>query len=322
LIFLVVTFRTIFFSKISVEMPTTFRFKTTLASDYGASLISAIVSTWLYGMTLLLVLQYFMRYAGHDRLLVRMVVGILITLATLEAIFVCHQIYWTLILNPGPTLTNIIPFSTMGVALGSYLTSFVAQLFYASRIWNVCNIVKSRLRFMLIPVLLLALMQIVTGLVFTIYLGESKLVSRIVRIPNFASDATSCQAAASGLCDILISITLCTVFRRNRSQFKHSQSVINKITLYAINGAIATSLSALLLIFSFNLLSGTYYYRVFLYATPQLHVMSIISILTTRAAPEADDLNIQFSNFWMNTTTRADEIRNEDKNDSDVMPSA
>jgi hypothetical protein len=259
-------------------------------------------------MALVLALQYYKRFASKDRILVRLAVTLLMLLVTLEAIFVSHLLYTSFILdNNSPAKLGLIPLSTPGAAACVFFTAFFAEIFYATCIWSVCKVVNSRLRFMIIPIVFLALMGIASALAFTIYLAQTHTSSSTMRIPGYLSRTQACQASATALADILISVTLCIVFRRNRAEFKGSESLINKITMYAINGAIATSFSAIWTAFCINLFSGTYYFRIFLYVTPMFYVFSILSILTTRGAPVEDaDPNVQFPNFWMNTAIPAD----------------
>ncbi|KIJ42553.1 hypothetical protein M422DRAFT_254338 [Sphaerobolus stellatus SS14] len=126
------------------------------ARSYGALMIAILISTFMYGVSLLIVLQYFKLQAKRDTSVLKVTISTLITLGTLETIFTGHQLYDTFIINTGNTaLMDQIPlqvtlflvsrlhhdffsvFSSMsGEYACTYLTAFVAQLFFASRIWS------------------------------------------------------------------------------------------------------------------------------------------------------------------------------------------
>ncbi|KAH9483417.1 hypothetical protein JR316_0002883 [Psilocybe cubensis] len=53
-------------------------------------------------------------------------------------------------------------------------------------------------------------------------------------------------------CDVLISATLCWMFHAHRSGMKRSNSIINKLIIFAINRAIAMSLCSALTVALIN----------------------------------------------------------------------
>ncbi|KIJ44972.1 hypothetical protein M422DRAFT_251606 [Sphaerobolus stellatus SS14] len=125
----------------------------------GALMIAILINTFI---TLTMVIQYFKRQAKRDTIALKITIFLLILLATLETIFTSHRLYDTFIINMGNLDPNgPVLFSVPGANACIYLTAFVAQLFFASRIWSVSNILGSRLRFMIVPVILLALLQII-----------------------------------------------------------------------------------------------------------------------------------------------------------------
>ncbi|KIJ44939.1 hypothetical protein M422DRAFT_251560 [Sphaerobolus stellatus SS14] len=82
----------------------------TYAGRYGALLIAILINTFMYGISLTMVLQYFKLQAKRDTIALKLTIFLLITLATLETIFTSHQLYDTFILDMGNMdLINRIP---------------------------------------------------------------------------------------------------------------------------------------------------------------------------------------------------------------------
>ncbi|KIJ39813.1 hypothetical protein M422DRAFT_257412 [Sphaerobolus stellatus SS14] len=73
----------------------------TYANFYGALLIAILTNTFMYGVSLSMVLQYFKMQAKGDTRLLKVAILLLITLATLETIFTGHQLYDTFIIETG-----------------------------------------------------------------------------------------------------------------------------------------------------------------------------------------------------------------------------
>ncbi|KIJ50051.1 hypothetical protein M422DRAFT_27464 [Sphaerobolus stellatus SS14] len=281
----------------------------TYAGLYGALLIAILINTFMYGISLSMVVHYLKRQGKRDTILLKLTVLLLILLATLETIFTSHQLYATFILDSGsPALINNIPLSLAGENACTYLTAFVAQIFFASLIWSVSKRFRSRIRFMAIPVIVLALLQVCSGLALVSLEGTSKTFSNLTLKTGSLIDETIIQGAGSAACDILISISLCWVFDAHRSGNKRTDSLIDRLMFYAINRGIATSVCALLGVFLYNFVSGTYYFLIPLLANTHLYVISTISILTLRGVPvdSQKDQPFHLSDLYLTTMVGAD----------------
>ncbi|KIJ44944.1 hypothetical protein M422DRAFT_30164 [Sphaerobolus stellatus SS14] len=271
------------------------------ARAYGPLLIAILISTFMYGVSLSFVLQYFKLEAKRDTSVLKVTILLLITLTTLETIFTGHQLYDTFITNTGnPALEDRIPLQ--------YLTAFVAQLFFASRIWSVSKSLHSRVRLMAVPVILLGLLQMGAGLgtiLTTLVAGRaiSKTFSSLGSRRHVLMDLETLQGVATAACDILINISLCYVLHSHRSGIKRTNSLINRMIIYAINRGIVTSICALLGASLYYLVPNSYYYQIPPLANPYLYVISVVSILTSREGlREKIDQSFHLSDLYTNTS--------------------
>ncbi|KIJ45010.1 hypothetical protein M422DRAFT_30178 [Sphaerobolus stellatus SS14] len=286
----------------------------TYARFYGPLLVAILISTFMYGISLTMVLQYFKLEAKRDTRVLKFTILLLITLTTLQTIFTVHQLYNTFIISAGnPVLMDRISFSVLGANACTYLIAFVAQLFLASRIWSVSKSLHSRVCFMAVPVILLGLLQMGAGLAVVSNEATSKTFSGLGSRIDLVREVIILQGAATAACDILISISLCYVLHSHRSGIKRTDSLINRMIIYAINRGIVTSICALLGAFLYYFTPDTYAFLIPSLANAYLYVISAISILTLREGLR-EEINQSFHLSDLDTITSRSEVMNRRQN--------
>ncbi|KAF6748599.1 hypothetical protein DFP72DRAFT_916395 [Ephemerocybe angulata] len=264
-------------------------FEPSFPNLYGAQLIAAIINTFFFGAAFLLVLQYFNRHSRNDSIYIKVTVGALIFFATLQTIACTHQAYDAFILNFGkPERFNIIVFSAPLGFICSYVTAFVAQLFFATRIWIASQHFGPQFRLPVIPVILLACLQFGAGVAQTSLMFESGTYERLNLKTITLIETTCIQGASAALCDIIITATLCWIFRSHRTGIARTNTLVEKLSIYAINRAAATSVAVLLDVFLYYFCSGTYYFLIPLLVSTHLYVLSAVTVLTTREGLRED----------------------------------
>jgi len=191
--------------------------------------------------------------------------------------------------------------------LAGFTTGFVAQLFYATRIW----ILSRRDWRYVTPVILLALLQIAFGIAQTVKVAR---VHRYSRLEDTVITSTA-QGAATAACDITITAILCYILRKARTGFRKTDSVLNKMIIYAFNRGTVTSVLALLQLICFIAKPGTFIFTLFILPSSHVYVISVCSMLTSRETLRAqmrgrDGLITTFSMSPM------DSIRSRNLNES------
>ncbi|KIJ28038.1 hypothetical protein M422DRAFT_270727 [Sphaerobolus stellatus SS14] len=131
----------------------------------------------------------------------------------------------------------------------------------------------------------------------------SKTFSGLKSSKDVLIEATTLQGATTAACDILISISLCYVFHSYRSGIKRTDSLINHMIIYAINRGIVTSICALLGVFLYYFVPYTYYFLIPMFVNGHLYVVSAVSILTSREGLR-EEINQSFhlSDLYTNTS--------------------
>ncbi|KAF9072656.1 hypothetical protein BDP27DRAFT_1320352 [Rhodocollybia butyracea] len=210
----------------------------TFAETWGCHWIAYVLDVWLHGAALLLLVWYFRFHSINDSQSTKLMVGLIGLFATTHIFLISHQMYTDFIIRFGrkDLLDEVIVTSGVDLLFG-YLTSFVAQIFFATRIWKVA-LPKQKMWFTA-PIVILSFVQISAGIaqiVFFFKIGRYSGLDSTVRI-------TSTQAAGTALCDIMITGILCWLLHTAKSGIRSTNTVINKLILYAINRGAVTSLA-------------------------------------------------------------------------------
>ncbi|KAJ8073193.1 hypothetical protein PM082_020062 [Marasmius tenuissimus] len=247
------------------------------AQTWGAQMIAYMLDLVLYGVGMVLVMKYFHSYNSTDSLWTRFAVGVTFFFATVHTVLLSHQIYLDFVIwFDQPAQLNTIPFSATGQLIGIYLTAFSTQIFFASRIWMMAPEGKKILA--CAPVVVLAVTQIGFGIAQTVLVGSTPLFSELEKTAKITSTQAGCTVA----CDISITIILCWVLHSSRSRSNKTNSIIDKLIVYAINRGAATSLAAFIQLILFVALPGTFLFMPFLLPSCHLYVISVCSMLISR----------------------------------------
>ncbi|KAJ7362553.1 hypothetical protein DFH08DRAFT_841143 [Mycena albidolilacea] len=243
---------------------------------WGFQFIAWSLDVALWGIAMVLVLQYFRNFGRKDPLGIRIVVGILAVVATNHIIFSGILTFKNLILLYGNLEAETIIYYQANVMLSSvFVVEFVAQMFYASRIWI---LTKHDWRYAS-PVIVLALLQFAAGL------GQTAEVAKVhvyAKLQKVTAPTSSTQSAATLACDLTITVILCYVLRKARSGIKRTDSAVDKMIIFALNRGAMTSIWALLQLIFFLAMPGTFVFMMFILPSCELYVISVCSMLLSR----------------------------------------
>ncbi|KAF4580247.1 hypothetical protein EYR40_003229 [Pleurotus pulmonarius] len=197
-------------------------------------------------------------------------------LATAEIVILSFGIYHKIVdpFTPSQTL-NVESIRYFYLRGGISLMAFIAQLFFASRIW----IVSSSRWLYAGPIVILALTQ------FGVALAQVITEANLDGINLFWSSVRfmSVQTGTTALADILSSIGLCYTLQSSRSGISRTDAVIGKLMKYSIHRAIATTAAAVLTVALLVSISQTTAFMIPLLVSGQLYVISVVSMLLHRS---------------------------------------
>ncbi|KAF7326816.1 hypothetical protein MSAN_02497100 [Mycena sanguinolenta] len=249
-----------------------------LDSTYGVWLVSLFLETILYGMGLLQTYIYFSGPSADVASVKRMVLLVLV-LETIQIVFFFRSSYFRFVEQFGQIQTDLIWADSLQL-LAAYLSAFTVQLYFASRIYSLTKTHGkfSLAAFGLYTILLLSVVQIVAGVVQTVWsyelgsylkLGETKAI-------------TTLQSAASFACDVLITVYLYLFLKSHKGNVKKTNSMINMLILDAVNRGILTALSSCLNMVLFLAKPDTFWFFLGLAPSSKLFMNSMLSTLNTR----------------------------------------
>ncbi|KAF8997324.1 hypothetical protein BDQ17DRAFT_1329488 [Cyathus striatus] len=215
-----------------------------------------------------MVVRYFGLYSAGDPALTKGVVSLLIISATAEVLCTSHQVFDYFILKFGRSeLFNGISSVALAKYLSAFFTAFVAQMFYASRIWSFDPKISDQ-----IHALETATTYAPSYFSGNIANGDTPEHLKILKV-------VITQGISTAICDVAITASFSFVFYSNRSGIRsRTHSILNRFIIYAIHRAAATSMIPVL-------------------GNTDLHVISVVSVLTARGSLREEDYSLHLSNI-------------------------
>ncbi|KAJ7467346.1 hypothetical protein B0H11DRAFT_2046846 [Mycena galericulata] len=249
-----------------------------LDSTYGVWLVALWLETILYGMGVLQTWIYFASRAA-DHVSIKSTVLVVLFLETIQVIFFFRSSYFRFVERFGELQIDLIWADSLQL-LAAYLSAFVVQMYFASRIHK---LTKGRGKFSLLAfgiytILALAVVQILAGIAQTIIsydlrsflkLGETKPI-------------TTLQTAASLACDLLITIYLCLFLSSQKGEIMKTNTMMDALIHDAINRGTLTALSSGATMVLFLLLPDTFWFFLGLAPSSKLYMNSMLATLNTR----------------------------------------
>ncbi|KDQ52635.1 hypothetical protein JAAARDRAFT_39883 [Jaapia argillacea MUCL 33604] len=243
-------------------------------NTFGMMLISFFLDAVLFGIGGLLAFQYF-RLFPEDPWRVKIIVATLLFLMTVHITTFFDWVYWDLITIFGdfPRL-DVMPRTALVQLLAIYVSAFISQCFFATRVYKLS---RKNIWFTAI-IMSLALTQIISGIIQTTLSGLGGTFSHLVTTEK----VTTIQSAATAACDFSITVILCWVFHGSRTGIQRTDTLLDKLMIYAINRGALTTIAAFLNMLLFVLRPGTFIFMVPLLPSGQLYLISVTTTLNAR----------------------------------------
>ncbi|KAF8986605.1 hypothetical protein BDQ17DRAFT_1335520 [Cyathus striatus] len=256
----------------------------TFSGKYGSLLIATMINANAYGFALIMVVRYFGLYSAGDPALTKGVVSLLIISATAEVLCTSHQVFDYFILKFGRSeLFNGISSVALAKYLSAFFTAFVAQMFYASRIWSFDPKISDQ-----IHALETATTYAPSYFSGNIANGDTPEHLKILKV-------VITQGISTAICDVAITASFSFVFYSNRSGIRsRTHSILNRFIIYAIHRAAATSVCSIVGVFTVFVTTAllieigitiiavllslrTYIYMIPVLGNTDLHVISVVN---------------------------------------------
>ncbi|KAI0339015.1 hypothetical protein BDW22DRAFT_1362361 [Trametopsis cervina] len=244
-------------------------------NTYGALFVGFAVSSTLFGILCAQTYTYLRRYP-LDRLWYKGLVFLLWLLEAVHQAFVGHGAYSYAISNWGnvailfqaPVWTLVFQ-----VALGALAGAFVKSAF-ALRVWRF----SGGNRWVTSFIIVLVCAQLGSSIVYTykglrltslLQVDQLKLVGSLSLILGVVTDVVTAAA-------------LCWFLRNLKTGYKKDDSLVNRLTLYAVNTGILTSAVSLTTLILYNIMPDNFIFMACYFVLSKLYANSFLATLNTR----------------------------------------
>ncbi|KAJ7932310.1 hypothetical protein B0H13DRAFT_2307867 [Mycena leptocephala] len=264
-----------------------------LDSTYGIWLVALILEIFLFGIG---VLQTWIYFDGRptDVVSIKATVSsidvvmaetkevqvlVVLFLETTQVVFFSRSSYLRFVDRFGQLQLDLIWADSLQL-LAAYLSAFVVQIYFASRIHQ---LTKGRGRFSLAAlgiytIYALAVVQILAGIAQTVLSYELRSFLRL----DETKPVTSLQTAASLACDLLITAYLSIFLTSQKGGIVQTNSLMNMLIYDAINRGVLTALSSGVTMVLFLTLPNTFWFFLGLAPSSKLYMNSMLGSLNIR----------------------------------------
>ncbi|KAJ7575287.1 hypothetical protein C8J56DRAFT_975834, partial [Mycena floridula] len=246
----------------------------------GSTFIGYALSTTLYGVSNVQTYLYYRNYPG-DRLVLKLMVGLLWILDTLTTVLISESVYTYLVLNLNNLIADsVIPWSYGAEFLVVVLIILISQIFFAVQIWLVSNNKK----IIVGPIILLSLASFACGIVATYDLFTSTSAV-VVSAPHELIVGSLTQGLAA-ICDCLITGALIYYLHSRRTGIRSTEVMIDKLIMYGVSRGTLTAIcqTMFLILLQGIPYKGASFWQPFHQVSGKLYFNSILASLNVRTS--------------------------------------
>ncbi|THH10640.1 hypothetical protein EW146_g8311 [Bondarzewia mesenterica] len=241
-------------------------------------------------------------------------VSLLWVLDALQLFLISHALYYFLVSHFNQADVLEVSIWSLNLEIGvSVVITFIVRSFFTVRLWHLSE--KNKVLVVLIIILSLAQvgeydsLQVARSSVVDQYspvtlegLGLAMcaltfVVMRFDRLPTFMAPL-SVQMAAAVAADVMITGPLVYYLNRNRTGFRKTNSLINRLILWSVNTALLTGVFELLQLLTWVTMTDTLVFLGFHLVLGKLYTNSMLAMLNGRKS-----LRANFENQIVDTST-------------------
>lgn len=247
-----------------------------LHDTIGAAFIGLVLSSIVFGVTVLQVYLYYTTHAGGDRLFLKTFVAALLVIDAFHLALVAHVLYFYTIKNFGDflALTEIVWSLELQVGVAEFLTCMV-QGFFAWRIY----VLSERKNWWLPALVVLTSSGLFTASIGFMVIGFQHLsfVSKWSDVA-WTSSGLACELAS----DILITGGMTYYLVTRRTGHENTDRLISVLVKYTVNTGLLTTIFTIITLVFYILGERKLIYTPFFFILTRLYSCSFMSTLNTR----------------------------------------
>ncbi|EMD40024.1 hypothetical protein CERSUDRAFT_81328 [Gelatoporia subvermispora B] len=244
-------------------------------TTFGATFIGFAVSSVCFGVLSTQAYTYIKRYP-LDRPFYKALVAALWFLECVDQAFIAHAIYHYVVTNWGNFLVvqqRAVWTLIMQVTLGA-VTGAVVKSCFAMRVWRFskCNVPVTGL------IVILTLAQLGWACVYTVKAFQLPDLAHVDDLKLVGSLSLALGVAT----DIVTAAALCFFLRGLRTGYSQDDSLVNTLTIYAVNTGILTSAISLCTLILYDIMPDNFIFMAFYFVLSKLYAISFFATLNTR----------------------------------------
>ncbi|KAL7282081.1 hypothetical protein ACG7TL_003550 [Trametes sanguinea] len=272
---------------------------TVLDATMGPLLIGVILAAVMYGVSCSQMYYYYTRYQ-RDPWHIKLLVTAVWTTDSIHQALISHSVYWYLITEYGNPVAltllsktiiievffNVRVYRPVRAKVSVFATPDADSAdadarnllppisFFAARVYKL----SGKKVYLVIPVALLIAGEFAVAMAYSIKALYFKTFVDLVQIKGLSISINAFAAAG----DVCIAAILCTILHNSRTGFNKSNTLINKLMVFAVNTGLLTSVCACLSLITILALPNTFVYICFFFLVGRLYSNSLMATLNAR----------------------------------------
>ncbi|EIW58318.1 uncharacterized protein TRAVEDRAFT_28976 [Trametes versicolor FP-101664 SS1] len=244
-------------------------------STFGALFIGFGASSLAFGVLCMQAYSYFRRYPS-DVWWYKCLVAALWILELVDQALIGHAVYFYVVTEWGQLLAllegpkwSLIVQVTVGAVVGA-----IVKLCFGLRVWRFSkhNVPVTML------IMLGTLAQLAAAFVFTVRAFHIPSIARVGDLKLVGSIAIGLGMAT----DVITAASLCFFLRGLKTGYQRDDSIVNTLTLYAINTGVITSAISLSTLILYDLMPTNFIFMAFYFVLSKVYANSFFAALNTR----------------------------------------
>ncbi|EKM51787.1 uncharacterized protein PHACADRAFT_262128 [Phanerochaete carnosa HHB-10118-sp] len=244
-------------------------------STYGAAFVGMAASSALFGIVCSQMFTYLRRYP-LDRPFYKILVALLWLIEAVDQAFIAHAAYYYTVSNWGnPVVLIAAPVWSLvvQVLLGA-VAGAIVKICFAMRVWRF----SGGNRPVTGMILALAVAQLAAACVYT---ERGLKIASLLEIDSLKV-VGSLSLGLGMATDIVTAASLCWFLQGLRTGYSKDDSLVNTLSLYAVNTGVLTSAVSLSTMILYNIMPSNFIFIALYFVLSKLYVNSFLATLNTR----------------------------------------
>ncbi|KAH7873819.1 uncharacterized protein C8R40DRAFT_360287 [Lentinula edodes] len=242
---------------------------------FGAAYIGIVVAALLLGISVIQGFYYFTHQ--KDGWILRGLVAGVLVFDFVHQVLITHTGYTYLITFwQQPAKLRIVIWSLLAEVLFNGLTGFCVQCFLTYRIWKLSGTKV----WLTVVVISLVFAEFACVIAFAVI-----AFLRVKTFEQLSAELKGLSVTVNALAvvgDLFIAGILTLLLQRSKTGFRKSDTMINKLTIFAVNTGALTSLCAVASLISIIAAPNTFIYISFFFSMGRLYTNSLLATLNAR----------------------------------------